>query len=117
MDFIIRAFYDRDKETLLRLCFESGGCSATTSKFVPRMDGLKELIDVLGSSNPARLMELIKTEDRGSTKYIFRYITGISDKTTICLEKYFSGMLSVFSKDFTSRIQTSGIVEIEICSA
>jgi hypothetical protein len=118
LDSIIRAFYGRDKETLLKLSFESGGMLGNYFKLrAKNLDGLKELIDVVGSPNPARLMELIKTEDHGSTKYIFRYITGISDETTICLEKYFSGMLSVFSTDFTSRIQSSGIVEIEIRTA
>ena len=115
LDSIIRAFYARERATLEKLSFESGQMLGNYFKLrVKNLAGLKELMDILGSPNPGRLMELIKVEDGMSSRYIFRYITGISDETTVCLERYFSGMFSVFSTDFTSRIQASGIVEIEI---
>lgn len=115
LDSIIRMVYPKEKEALIRLSFESGRMFGAYLKLrAKNLDELRAIINLVGSSNPGRLMEIVKMDNFNPPKYVLRYVTGISDETTICLERYFAGMLSVFSSTMSSKIQSSGIVEIEV---
>ena len=72
------------------------------------------LIKLFKLSIPARVFEIDRIEVESGRKYIFRYVSGISNEMTICMGKYLEGVFSCYTPEIQSRTSSTGVVEMEI---
>jgi len=115
IDSMVKKFYPVDSEAILKIFFDCGVLFGSYIKM--RFKGLDEvwnLIAIFRSSLPARLFEMDRIDNGSGTKYVLRYISGISDETTFCLAKYFDGIFSCYTINRQSRLSSSGVIELEI---
>jgi len=117
VDSMVKAFYPRDSELLLKIFFECGILFGSYIKMKFKdLDEVWNLIKLFRLSLPARVFEMDRTEDRSGKSYVMRYVSGISVEMTTCLAKYFDGIFSCYSSNRQSRTSSSGVIEMEIRS-
>jgi len=119
LDQMVKVFYPRDSEAVLKIFFDAGVLFGSYIKMrFNNMNEVQDLIKLLKFSLPARVFEMdrLEGESENERSYILRYVSGISEETTICLAKYFDGLFSCYSTDRRYKTTSSGVIEIEIRS-
>ena len=119
VDQMVKVFYPRDSEAVLKIFFDAGVLFGSYIKMrFNNMNEVQDLIKLLKFSLPARVFEMdrLEGESENERSYILRYVSGISEETTICLAKYFDGLFSCYSTDRRYKTTSSGVIEIEIRS-
>ena len=115
LDSMVRTFYSKDSEAILKIFFDCGVLFGSYIKMKFKdLDEVWNLINLFRTSLPARLFEMDRKVDQGGKSYVMRYVSGISIEMTVCMGKYFDGLFSCYSTNRQSRITSGGVVEMEI---
>ncbi len=115
LDSFVKTFYQSNSDTLLKTFFEYGVFLGSYVKLrAKNLDEVMNLIKLFKLSIPARVFEIDRIEVESGRKYIFRYVSGISNEMTICMGKYLEGVFSCYTPEIQSRTSSTGVVEMEI---
>ncbi|MDA4111766.1 MAG: hypothetical protein OK439_04460 [Thaumarchaeota archaeon] len=115
LDSLVKTFYPANSDTLLKIFFQYGVVLGSYVRLrASNFEDLLSLIKLFGSSIPARVFEMERIDDQSEKRYVFRYVSGISDDTTVCVGKYMEGLFSCYSSSIQSKTSTAGVVEMEI---
>jgi len=119
MDSMVRVFYPKDSEALLKIFFDAGVLFGSYLRMrYKSLDEVWTLIRLFKLSLPARVFEMDRLEEESGNerRYVMRYVSGISDETTNCMAKYFDGLFSCYTTDRRSASSSGGVIEIVLRS-
>ena len=119
VDSMVRVFYPKDSEAVLKIFFEAGVLFGSYLRMrYKSLDEVWNLIRLFKYSLPARVFEMDRLEEENGKerRYVMRYVSGISEETTICMAKYFDGLFSCYTSDRRSASSSGGVIEIDLRS-